>query len=140
SPGYHRKWIGRGFQRTRALHSDDQPWILCHTMSERDVKIHSHAAKDRSDRRSKEEDFLILPIENIVGTCVQLNVLVEVISRRSIPDIEGPNRPIITGIAKPLADESTFQVGSQRFDRLITHYGRPLVQWPLRKTCVLTAR
>ena len=60
-------------------------------MLDRDVEIYPHTSKDRSDRSAEEEDFFVLPIENIVGTHIRLNRSIDIIGRGKIPDIEGPN-------------------------------------------------
>src|SRR5262249_22363800 len=97
----------------------DQSWITVHGISEGDIKIHSHACKNRPDSGSKVQILLIFLIKYIVNTGIDLKLFADIICSGQIKDIERIQQSCITYIAISLPDESTLQVCSQTFDRLI---------------------
>src|SRR6267143_2235558 len=84
-------------------------------------------AEDRPDRRTEVEDFLILLVEQILRTNINLYVLGDVVVRNQIPHIEGPERLLVVDIFEPRADVATFQTHPQRIDRLVAEDETPLI-------------
>src|SRR6478672_2445720 len=129
--GRQQRQCHRRLADTTMSSGDDYSWIKVHWMSEGHVKIYSHPPEDGPDGRSEEQHLFVLSVENVVCPAVNLDRLVDIIGERSIPHVEMRKRLDIAGIVKPLPYESPFQIGTQRFDRLVAEYGGPLIERPL---------